>query len=447
METSSHSAVAVEELPEPLTSPVMLAAWYGLAVLVIATVFASVDRQILALVIEPLRKEFGLSDTQIGTLNGIALSLVAMLATLPLGWLADRIDRRVLLAACIMVWSVFTAAIGLAQSFGQLFVCSMGIAVGEAVLGPVSYAFIADLFPKSRWMLANYVYFVTGILGAAAGMIFSGGVIGYVEANHATLPAVLAGLDPWRVALIFVAIPGPVMALMVLFIRRQGRPVARSATNADGLMAYIREHARTFIGVFCGFGLVAAAQGTIGSWVAVVLVREFHESPAETGRRLGLMMGLGSVLGVVASYLLVRWLQPRIGRLTALRVALIGIVVACLCMPAYLFLGSAQQFYVVLTVQTAATVCAMSLSPTVLQFMAPGHMRGRVIAIGGLFYMVLLSLSPIVVGAISDQFHHAPGTLLRSVLLVAAPCYLLGGLFIRYAEGSLLETYAAVDRQ
>src|SRR6185437_14166855 len=115
----------------------LVGAWYGLAALVLATVFAQMDRQILMLVAQPLKQALDLSDTQIGAINGIALSLVAMLATFPLGWLADRVDRRRLLALCIIIWSIFTAACGFARNFPQLFTCSMGIAVGEAVLGPI----------------------------------------------------------------------------------------------------------------------------------------------------------------------------------------------------------------------------------------------------------------------------------------------------------------------
>lgn len=427
-----------------VTDRTIVAAWYGLAVLVVATVLASVDRQIIVLVTEPLRKALGLSDTQIGTLNGVALTLVSMIATFPLGWLADRIDRRRLLATCVVVWSAFTALCGLSQNFTQLFACSMGIAVGEAVLGPITYTLIADLFPPQKWMVANYVYFVTGVLGGAAGMAFSGAVIGIAEATHAALPAAVSALDPWRIALLLVAVPGPVLGLLILLIRRTPRAATpEKAGSSQGLLEYFATHLRSFVGVFAGFGFVAAAQGTIGAWVPVVLVRELHESPSTAGLHMGAVLTVGAMAGVVFSYALVRWMRPRTGDMTALKVAQLGGFLALLCMPLYFVVGNTTQFYGVVALQGAATICALSLSPTVLQLMAPSNLRGRVIAIGGLFYLVLLSLSPVVVGAISDAFGQgAPGTLLASILLVAAPCYLLGVVLLRFAEPTLLRTFA-----
>lgn len=429
----------------PAEKKSLVAAWYGLAVLLFATVLATVDRQILVLVTEPLKHSLQLSDTQIGLMNGIGLSLVSMLATFPLGWLADRFDRRVLLAVCILVWSVFTAACGLADTFTMLFACSMGIAVGEAVLGPISYAFIPDLFPPDRWITANYIFYVTGVLGGAAGMAFSGGVIGFVDANHASLPAAVAGLDSWRVALIAVAIPGLVIAALVLLIRLRRSVAAHAGEKGGGLVAYLREHARTVVGVFTGFGLVASASGTVGSWIPVVLVREFGQTPAQTGMRLGLVLAIGSVVGVIASALLVRGLRPRLGQVTPLRAAQFGAGAALLFVPLCLLAVDAGQFYLILTAQSAATTCALSLSPTILQYMAPRLLRGRVIALGGLIYVAFLSLSPIVVGAISDLLGHGPRSLLRSVLIVAIPCYAAGAGFLRYAEARLPHTLAAVD--
>jgi MFS family permease len=214
------------------------------------------------------------------------------------------------------------------------------------------------------------------------------------------------------------------------------------------LFDYFTTHWRTSIGVFGGFGFVAAAYGTIGAWVPVVMVRELHESPSSAGLHMGFVLMAASIAGVVGSYALVRWLRPRNGELTALKVAQVGALLALVCMPLCLVARNAMQFYAVIALQGAATVCALSLSPTVLQLMAPSNLRGRVIAIGGLVYLVLLSLSPVIVGATSDALGQGQaGMLLKSIVLVAAPCYLLGGVLLRFAEPTLLRTFAAVERR
>lgn len=431
--------------PQPQGRPESLAgAWYGLAILVLATVYASVDRDILLLVTEPLKHALGLSDTQIGALNGIALSLIAGLATIPLGWLADRVDRRMLLAVSILVWSGFTAACGLARSFPQLFACSMGIAVGEATLGPISYAFIPDLFPRDKWIAANYVFFVTGVVGGAAGFVFSGETIGVIEAHQAAMPAGLAGLESWRLALLAVAVPGVLLAALVMLIRMRQRSDSAASDTGHGLIAYVRAHLRTFLGVFAGFGLAASASGTVGSWITVVLVRDFGETPASTGVRFGLVMAVASIAGVAASAMLVRHVRPRVGELTPLRVAQLGVIAATVLMPLYLVASTAIHVYAIVCLQVAATTCALSLSPTVLQFMAPRLLRGRIVAVGGLLYMLFLSLSPVVVGAVSDLIGRGPQGLLRAVVVVATPCYIGGLAFLRLAEKTLPATFAAV---
>ena len=422
------------------------AGWYGLGMLVTATVFASVVRQILVLVTEPLKKSLDLSDTQIGLVHGIALSLVAMLATLPFGWLADRMDRRRLLAVCILVWSAFTAACGASQGFWMLFGCSMGIAIAEAVLGPISYSMIADLFPRERWMQANYVYFVTGLLGGAAGMAFSGGLIGFVESHHAALPGMLASTDSWRVSLYAAAVPGVAIALGVALIRRTRSAGPTAAQQAEGLGPYLRQHLRTFVGVFLGFGLVASAMGAVGSWLPVVAVREFGETPASTGLKFGLVMAVGAVAGVALSWLLARWMRERVGQLAALKVAQIGGLLAALTLPAYLAISTSTGLFVVAGVQSALNFAALSLSPTVLQLIAPGHIRGRVIAIGGLALIALQSLGPVAVGAVSDALGNDPHSLLLATIIVGLPAYLVGLLFLRFAEPTMLGTFAAVER-
>ena len=122
--------------------------WYGLSVVVLASIVGSVNKGLIALVAEPMKQNMGLSDAQLGLLTGLALTFVTALATYPVGAIADRFDRRWLLAGCILIWSAATVGFGFATSFTTLFLFAMGIAVGEAVLGPVTYSMIRICFPS-----------------------------------------------------------------------------------------------------------------------------------------------------------------------------------------------------------------------------------------------------------------------------------------------------------
>ena len=134
---------------------------YALGVLVTAAVFAAVNRQILVLLGEPIRQSLGLSDTQLGLLQGLGVTLFCGLAAVPIGWLADRFGRRRLRALCILVWSAATAACGMAQDFTALFVAAAVLGIGEAGLTPIVYGLLPDAVPERRRALAT----VEGVAG------------------------------------------------------------------------------------------------------------------------------------------------------------------------------------------------------------------------------------------------------------------------------------------
>jgi MFS family permease len=422
--------------------PSLMAAWCGLAVLSVAMMFSVMDRQILVLITEPLKHSMRLGDTQIGLLNGLALTLVSALATYPMGVLADRFDRPRLLAVCVLIWSAAAAACGLAQTFGALFACSMGIAIGEAVLGPISYSLIADMFPRQRWLTVNYVFFISNILGGAAGLALGGAAFGLAETHRGALPPGLAGFESWRLAMMLVAIPGPVIAAAILFIRTRQR-TALGAGRTPGIGPYLRAHLRTLTGIFLGFGFAAAAQVTLATWVMIGLTRDFGQTPAEVGARIGAVSAAASLSGVFLSGFLVRKLRPRFGDVTMLRVAQIGIGAACVAMLVFPFARTSWQVYAAQFVAGLPMIAAISLSPTFLQNSAPGPIRSRVIALGGLFYVIFNALTPIAVGMVSDSAFGASFGLYWSMLVVALPCAVAGILFLTVAGRDLSITFAA----
>jgi MFS family permease len=259
------------------------------------------------------------------------------------------------------------------------------------------------------------------------------------------VPLVPPAFESWRVALLIIALPGPVVAVLVTLIRISARAHAAAAEQAAGLANYVRENARTFVGVFVGFGLAAASSGAVAAWIPVVLERAFAQSPAQTGVRLGAVSAAATLLGVLASGLMARKLRPRLGRLTPLRISEVGVLAALLTVPVFLSADSAWQVYLAIGIHTIAITVCLSLSPTILQFMAPRLMRGRVIALGGLIYMVFMSLTPILVGGISDRVTAGPRGLLLAIIIVGGPCYLLSFFFMRFAEPTLARTFEAVE--
>ena len=149
-------------------------AWYTLVVLVVVTLSSFADRQVLALLTEQVAKALKLKDTQIGLIQGLGSATFAMLAVYPLGWLTDRLDRRLVLAACILIWTGGTMACGFAQGFWSLFIAVVAISAGEAGLPALAYSAIPDMFTGRRRLLANQVFYIGVILSSAVGIGFGG---------------------------------------------------------------------------------------------------------------------------------------------------------------------------------------------------------------------------------------------------------------------------------
>jgi MFS family permease len=423
-------------------------AWYGLGVVVLASVIGSlIGKGLISLVAESMKQSLKLTDSQLGLVTGLALTFVTALAAIPVGWLADRADRRWVLAICVLIWSAATVGFGLSTTFSGLFLFAMGIAVGEAVLGPITYSIIPDLFPRDRWVVANLIFVTATLLGTYIGMALGGTLFGYVAANSASLPAFLAGLEPWRTTLILAALSGPILAVLILMMRlKRITPVPRSGERVEGVVEYFRANARTTAGIFFGFGLSYAAFGAQGQWNVVILQRVFGESPAAIGQFLGVAGGVAALAGVGMAWLAVRVLTPRYGDGTAMRVALGALIVALIVSLPIPFVTSAGQFYATILAKICFTFMANSLAPTVLQLMAPAHMRGRVVAIGGTLSIIFLSLMPWMVGQISDAlFPGEESGILYAMACVAIPGLLGGILFLAWGLKTLADTIARVS--
>ncbi|MGH8284862.1 MAG: MFS transporter, partial [Steroidobacteraceae bacterium] len=148
--------------------------WYVVAVLTVTYTVSFIDRQIMALMIEPIRRDLGITDTQVSLLIGLAFAVFYTLLGVPIARLADRYSRRAIIAAGVAVWCVMTAACGLARNYAQLFLARVGVGVGEAALSPSALSMMSDYFPKRTRGRAVAVYHTGISLGAGLAMIVGG---------------------------------------------------------------------------------------------------------------------------------------------------------------------------------------------------------------------------------------------------------------------------------
>lgn len=395
--------------------------WAVLFLLVAANTLNLLDRQLPFILIEHIRTDLRLSDTQIGLLGGIAFSLVYALMAIPLARISDSKSRKWVMVACVSVWSVMTAAGGLARNFGQLAFSRAGVAVAEAGCSPTAHSLIADLFPDRRsFALALFT------AGVPAGIMI-GLAVGGVLVEH---------ID-WRHVLFLAGVPGLVLALAFTFLLKEpprraltSGAKARSFRQALGVLWRRPSYGWTTIGAT--LNAMATAGGA--AFGAAFLMRVYDFSAAQAGLMLGALGGVISVTGTVAAGAMGDW----IARNNPAR-RLYTVALALLCAtPLYIAAKLAptpQLFFVFSCASSLIAAFWLPLTFAATQSVVASDMRATTSAVLQLIYNVLGAVSgPILVGVLSD--HWAPVAGERSlgwalaavggVGFVAAGCYWMG---------------------
>ncbi len=296
----------------PYARPVY--AWFVVGVLVLASLVSYVDRQVIALLVTPMKADLGITDTQVGSLSS-AFALFYAVAGLPLAWMADRFNRRRLIAAGIFLWSAMTVWCGLARGFWTLLLARIGVGVGEATLTPAAHSLIGDYFPREKIPLAVAVFQLSGTLGTGIAFTAGGLVVQYIG----TLPPVDAGalgvLKPWQMVFICVGAPGVLVVLLMLLVReplrRSGvRTYAGSGGGMAPLVAFYRRNWRTLLAHHVGFGAVALAGFSFVFWTPTFFHR-IHDVPLG---RAGIWYGLYFLTFATAGTYFGAWIGERLYR-------------------------------------------------------------------------------------------------------------------------------------
>lgn len=421
-------------------------AWYGLIVLLAATLLAYTDRQMLSLVAPALESSLGLTDLQIGVLQGLGMAIFACVASYPLGWLADRFGRRRVLAAGVTCWSAATLCCALQSTFQGLFLSTIGIAVGEAGLAPVVFAMIPDLFPERRRNIANFIFYAGSLMGAGAGMAAGGAMLHGLSAAREGMPHWLAGVDSWRIAMTAAALPGALLALLVATMPLRRRRVDRPAAGDEarsGFIAYARAHWQTLACVYGSLLATGVAMNASLIWFPLALPRAFGVDPTGVGVGLGAAIAIATVVGVALPACILG------GRHRAIRaLALARIFVALTPAPAVFLplVASPLQAYVLAAVQGALGIASSSLIPGLLQDLAPPHLRSRILALLGIANGLALAVSPMAIGAISSRLP-GPRGVINAITLVSLPSLLASAFLIALAARPYAATVAAVQAE
>jgi MFS family permease len=399
--------------PTPPAWPSPSRAWWTVAVLTFTYIISFVDRTILGLLIEPIKADLSLNDTQIGLVQGMAFGVFYAVMGLPLGWLADRASRRGLIAAGAALWCAATAACGLASTFVQLFLARIAVGVGEAALSPAAMSIISDSFPKERRAVPIGVYAAAAAFGAGLALLVGGAVIQLVS-------------NRWQTAFVFVGLGGlvllPLLATVVEPARRNESAIAVGSMRIED---FIREQADFMVRHYVAVALYSAMIYAVLSWVPALFIRVHGWTPGETGLRYGLVLlvfgGAGTVLGgILAALFAKRGVQQ-----PAICVTVLGMAVAW---PLLALGGWAADGWTALAWYAPGLLFMTLPGGTAIQVVqeaVPNRLRGQASAIYYLANSIVgLTVGPLSVGLLTDYVYKDPlriGSALALVAIVIAP--------------------------
>jgi MFS family permease len=440
-------------LGRPASYPNAAYAGYVVAVLFAATLLSQLDRQLPALLVRPLKQEFGISDTAFSLLQGYGFAIFYTLAGLPLGRFVDRGNRRNLIFVGLLFWSLATGLFAFAQNYTHLVLARVGVGIGEAVLAPAAYSLIADYIEPSRRGRALAAYYVSLSIGSGASLLLGGWLLGVIPHQGLEI-AGLGVFSSWRAAFLVAAVPGAPLALVLLLTLRE--PTRREVTNAPttgtapsvgDFVRYLRQHSATFLRVLTYPTLLSIIGYGVLAWAPAQFDRRFAIPPARSGMVIGIVVAAAGGIGTLLSGFLSDHWSKRSVSAARLRVAFVGVVL--LPVPAVLWplVGTPSLAYALLFLTVFSLSIAQSAAPALIQSVVPNRMRGQAIASYLLLAGLLgIGLGPTLVALLTDFVFKNNSALRYSLAISAAPA----ALFALWLIGSGLKhyevTFAALQR-
>ena len=401
-------------------------AWYVACVLSLAYCFSYIDRQILNLLVVPIQADLGISDTQMSLLQGLAFALFYTTLGLPLGRMADRWNRRNLIAIGATVWCLMTAACGLADSFEELFLARIGVGIGEAVLTPAAMSLLADYFPSHKLARAAGVYTSGSSIGGTVAFMVGGAVATAVAVNPTVIMPLVGSIPAWGATFIIVGLPGLIVVLLMATVRepaRRGR--LASAAGSGGLpmrivAGHIIAQRGAYFGIYLGLAMQMLLTYAMQSWMPAYFMRVHGWSLAQLGFWYGLVIFVGSVPGLMLG----AWLGDRLvqrGRVDGhVRIALLG---CALSIPPCIMTALAPDPYFAMFLLCLSNFFfsfPFGVGPAALQIITPNEMRAQVAA---MYVLVLgligLLLGPTSVALLTDYVFRDPMKVGYSISVVA----------------------------
>ena len=415
-------------------------AWYAVGLLCLLSVISYLDRYVIALLAEPIGQAMQADDTQIGLLMGLGFGVLYSLIGLPVAHLLDTRSRVRIVTVSVLVWSVSTCASAFAPSFGWLALFRAGVAIGEAALTPAAVSLIADFFARDRRTLPTAVFMAIAALMGSGAFIIGGAAF-----RVAQIVEVDAGMDAWRLTMLFVGIPGLLVAPLWLATVPEPRRGGSDGGEDPPLpmrdaVAYFLRNLRLYGFLFLGLCTSSIASFAYMTWSATVLKRSFGLSLAEAGMAFGSASLIGGASASLLWPVIHAWFARRGKAHVIIILIAAGFLLGGLSMASYRFVDSVPAVLLLATFANLGYSVSGTPSVLAIQAVAPARLRARMIAL----YVMAISLIGFTIGpplgaALGAHLFSGPDALRNGISLVAL-------LMFPVAALSALAAYPAYRR-
>jgi MFS family permease len=411
--------------------PARAAAYYGLTVIILATMLNFFDAQVFGMMAQRIKIDFHLTDEQLGFLIGPANVIFYVLVGIPMARLVDIYPRKWVLAGGISLIGGITALGGLAQNFGQLFASRMLIGAGGSAHAPGAYSMLADYFPPAR--LPRAIGFLQlGFIGGNSLGIFLGGQLISLAAAWPVSHWMGLTIHGWQWVLMMVGAPGLVISMLLILAQepaRRGTATPGRALPLRSVIAELRARRRIYLPMFAGLALSAAQSLGLQVWRVPFLIRSYGWTEAQIGKWMGVTFLVSSVTGAALGTVFVEWLARRHKDANVRAAAILFALAAPFEIIAPL-MPSAQLSMLCVAVALACGLASAVPQNAAIQRITPNAMRGQVTAVYLFMFIVFGALGGQLVGSITQRVFGSDADLWKSMVLTASVLMPLAALII-----------------
>ncbi|MBY8823994.1 MFS transporter [Sphingomonas colocasiae] len=430
--------------PAPLATRASGYAWYVALLMAAAHLLSFVDRFLMSLVMEPLKADLGVSDAQLGLLQGTGFVILYTVAAVPLGRMADRVNRRNLIIAGILIWSLATALCGLANSFGSLFLARVGVGFGEAALVPAAMSLLAAYFPRNQLGRAVSLFTTGASLGKSLALVGGGALLAMlVAAGGLSVPG-LGLLAPWQGTFVLMALPGIALAALLLTVREPARSETDGtrASMAEAF-AYLRQHRAAYLLHVAAAASVVLVVQSFSAWTPSYYVRYFDLTPAAAGVAVGSVILIGAPLGHLCGGILTDLFQTRRFASPAAPVMMVSLMGSLAVLFAFVSTTNLTTSLVLLGLLNVFMTLGAPASLAGVQMLTPDRLRGVVTAVFlACTTLIGIGCGPPLVGLTADLLG-GPLHLATALLIILSTIAVIGTLAALASRTPFARTVAA----